>query len=140
MGQEGQDLHRVLAAGGEDAPENLLSASTGGRSIAAEDLAVDHGRTHRLLRRPVRRLDVLLVEERENLISVPGRMSLKPPVALVRQFAGQQSIQSFFQSPARRGMACRSGPNWDAAAPIALEVCCSCRGRTRRPHRWHTPT
>ena len=99
MGEKGQCLYRVLVAGGKDAAEGLLSASTGPGSIAAEDLAVDHRRAHGLLGRPVRGLDVCVVEEGEDLIPVTGEVAPKCPVALVRQPAAQQSIQSFLQSP-----------------------------------------
>ena len=101
MGEKGQSLHRVLVARGKDASEDLLSASTGPCSVAAEDLAIDHRGAHGLLRRPVGGLDVRMIEEGENLIPVPGEVRLKSSVAFMRKPRFQQSIQSFLQSPPR---------------------------------------
>lgn len=86
---EGQGVETVLAAGGEDAAESLLSAGTGPSSVAAEDLAIHHRGAHGLLRWPVGGLDVRRIKECENLISVPDQVRLRPSVGLVRRFASQ---------------------------------------------------
>ena len=79
---EGSD--GVLSAGGEEAPEALLCRGAGPCTVSAEEFAVAHRRSHRLLGRPVGGFDVGVVEEGENLMAMFGQVISESAIVFLR--------------------------------------------------------
>ena len=98
--EEDEGVTGLLGAGGEEAAEDFLGVSAGRRAVAAEDLAVDHGGANGLLGGPVGGFDVRFIQERQDLVTVPGQVVLKLAVAVMRKMPFEQSIQPFFQPAA----------------------------------------
>jgi len=92
VGEKGQSVQGPLGQGGKDTAQNLLRMSARRSSIAAEDLAVDHQRTNRLFRRPLRRLDVWFVEKRQDFLAMPHQMFLKLAARISVHRRGRQEV------------------------------------------------
>ncbi len=84
VGQKSQRVVGVLITSRQDAAQNFLSTSTRSRTVAAEDLAVDHRRADRLLGGPVGRFDPRFIQKREDLIGVASQVIAKRSVATMR--------------------------------------------------------
>jgi hypothetical protein len=91
----------TLGAGAQHRCQNLLRPSTVLGPIPAPHLAIDHGRTDRLFRRPVRRFHAGMTGEGEELVAMSIEMLREALVYPVGLRPCQEAIQSTLESSCR---------------------------------------
>ena len=117
-----QGILPPLCTGDKHTGQNFLSMGPCFGTIAAEDLAIDRRRTYGLLCRPIGCFDVRLIEKSKNFIVMSGQMILEPPIAFMRQAAGQQTIQTLFQTAPSNGQSSFADSSLIAAIPQSQSV------------------
>jgi len=98
-----QGILPTLSTANKYTCQNLLSASTGLRTIAAKYLTVCHCWTNCLFGRPIGGLNVRLVKKCKNLVAMTQKMISKSTVLPMRQLTIKQSVQPFLQPTAGNG-------------------------------------